>query len=61
MEDLTYWLGTYFHGKGYMTEAVRHAMAAGFQYLDVASTPPVRTKNKPLQRQHYDPKNFDLE
>jgi ribosomal-protein-alanine N-acetyltransferase len=30
---LSYWLGSAFHGKGYMTEAVRHAMAAGFQYL----------------------------
>jgi ribosomal-protein-alanine N-acetyltransferase len=32
---LSYWLGTAFQGKGYMTEAVRHAMTAGFQYLDV--------------------------
>ncbi len=34
---LSYWLGTAFHGKGYMTEAVRHAMTAGFQYLDLAT------------------------
>jgi hypothetical protein len=27
---------------------------------DVASTPPARTKKRPLQRQHYDPTNFDL-
>jgi [ribosomal protein S5]-alanine N-acetyltransferase len=32
---LSYWLGTAFQGRGYMTEAVRHAMAAGFQYLAV--------------------------
>jgi len=32
---LTYWLGSAFQGKGYMTEAVRLAMAAGFQYLDL--------------------------
>jgi [ribosomal protein S5]-alanine N-acetyltransferase len=32
---LSYWLGSAFRGKGYMTEAVRLAMAAGFQYLDV--------------------------
>jgi ribosomal-protein-alanine N-acetyltransferase len=32
---LSYWLGSAFRGKGYMTEAVRHAMAAGFQYLDL--------------------------
>src|SRR5579871_1347517 len=35
--DLSYWLGTAFHGKGYMTEAVRLAMAAGFQYLHLES------------------------
>jgi RimJ/RimL family protein N-acetyltransferase len=34
---LSYWLGIAFQGKGYMTEAVRHAMAAAFQYLDVES------------------------
>ena len=34
---LSYWLGSAFHGKGYMTEAVRHAIAAGFQYLDLES------------------------
>jgi [ribosomal protein S5]-alanine N-acetyltransferase len=33
--DLSYWLGTAFQGRGYMTEAVRHAMAAGFRYLDL--------------------------
>jgi [ribosomal protein S5]-alanine N-acetyltransferase len=33
--QLSYWLGTAFQGKGYMTEAVRLAMAAGFQYLDL--------------------------
>jgi RimJ/RimL family protein N-acetyltransferase len=32
---LSYWLGSAFQGKGYMTEAVRHAIAAGFQYLDL--------------------------
>jgi ribosomal-protein-alanine N-acetyltransferase len=30
---LSYWLGSAFQGKGFMTEAVRHAMAAGFQHL----------------------------
>lgn len=32
---LSYWLGSAFQGRRYMTEAVRHAMAAGFQYLDL--------------------------
>lgn len=32
---LSYWLGTAFQGKGYMTEAVGHAMAAGFRHLDL--------------------------
>jgi RimJ/RimL family protein N-acetyltransferase len=32
---LSYWLGTAFQGKGYMTEAVRHSLVAAFQYLDV--------------------------
>jgi RimJ/RimL family protein N-acetyltransferase len=35
--DLSYWLGTAFHGNGYVTEAVRLAMAAAFQYLDLES------------------------
>jgi ribosomal-protein-alanine N-acetyltransferase len=34
---LSYWLGRAFQGNGYMTEAVRHAIAAGFQYLDLGS------------------------
>src|SRR5262245_46959316 len=33
--QLSYWLGTAFQGKGYMTEAVRHAIAAGFRYLEL--------------------------
>jgi [ribosomal protein S5]-alanine N-acetyltransferase len=33
--NLSYWLGTAFQGKGYMTEALRLAMAAAFQYLDL--------------------------
>ena len=33
--QLSYWLGSAFQGKGYMTEAVRHAMAAGFEYMDI--------------------------
>jgi len=32
---LSYWLGSAFQGKGYMTEAVRRALAAGFRYLDL--------------------------
>ena len=35
---LSYWLGTAFQGKGYMTEAVRHAIAAGFRYLELERT-----------------------
>src|SRR5262245_49413260 len=31
--QLSYWLGTAFQGRGYMTEAVRHTMRAGFHYL----------------------------
>jgi len=34
---LSYWLGSAFHGKGYMTEAVQHAMAAAFRYLNLES------------------------
>jgi RimJ/RimL family protein N-acetyltransferase len=33
--NLSYWLGSAFQGKGYMTEAVRLTMAAAFQYLDL--------------------------
>jgi ribosomal-protein-alanine N-acetyltransferase len=33
--DLSYWLGTAFHGKGYMSEAARLAVAAAFRYLDL--------------------------
>jgi ribosomal-protein-alanine N-acetyltransferase len=32
---LSYWLSSAFQGKGYMTEAVRLAIAAGLQYLDL--------------------------
>jgi RimJ/RimL family protein N-acetyltransferase len=32
---LSYWLGSAFQGRGYMTEAVRHTMTAGFLYLNL--------------------------
>jgi RimJ/RimL family protein N-acetyltransferase len=32
---LSYWLGSAFQGKGYMTEAVRLAIATGLQYLEL--------------------------
>jgi len=32
---ISYWLGNAFQGKGYMTEAVRHAINAAFRYMDL--------------------------